>query len=166
PIPPIISFRPADYKFSTRDYQAYVENHTNILNKPHSHAALLQGGIVWRLAKEHFSLDAALHGPSSTVIQSRTGYVFGDKDNAWSLWDDDLVGDEADLICGLHKCYTGYGVQVAYKSWWPLPYTWDAAGVNMGFWSDENERWYQQRLWEILDGKAEPLGAEQWRNKL
>ncbi|KAK0430306.1 hypothetical protein EV421DRAFT_1744215 [Armillaria borealis] len=166
PIPPIISFRPADYKFSARDYQAYVENRTNILNKPHSRAALLQGGIVWRLAKEHLSLDAALHGPSSTVIQSRTGYVFGDKDDAWSLWDDDLVGDEADLICGLHKCYTGYRVQVAYKSWWPLPYTWDAAGVNMGFWSDENERWYQQRLQDILDGKAEPLGAEQWRNKL
>lgn len=60
----------------------------------------------------------------------------------------------------------GHGVQVAYKSWWPLPYTWDVAGVNMGFWSDENERWYQQRLREILDGKAEPLGAEQWRNKL
>lgn len=166
PISPLISFRPADYKFSARDYQAYVENRTNVLSRPHSRAALLRGGIVWRLAKEHLSLDAALHGPSSAVILNRTGFIFGDKDDAWSLWDDDLVGDEADLICGLHKCYTGYGVQVAYKSWWPLPYTWDAAGVNMGFWSGDNERWYQQRLRKILDGKAEPLGAEQWRNKL
>ncbi|KAK0435455.1 uncharacterized protein EV420DRAFT_1653125 [Desarmillaria tabescens] len=163
---PLISFQLVDYKFTARDYQAYVENCTNILSKPQGCTALLRGGIVWHLAKEHLSLDAALHGLSSTVTQNHTGFVFRDRGDAWSLWDDNLVNEEANLICGLYKCYTDSGLQVAFKSWWPLPFTWNVAGVNMGFWSGENEQWYQKRLQEILEGKAEPLGVDQWQNKL
>ncbi|KAK0436314.1 uncharacterized protein EV420DRAFT_1281252, partial [Desarmillaria tabescens] len=154
------------YIFPEDNYQAYIENRAKILYKPHGHAALLHGGIIWHLAKEHLSVDAALHGPSTKATEYHLGFVLGHKGEAWSLWDDDLGSDEADLICRLYRCKTGHGDQLALKSWWLLQHTWDLAGVNMGFWSEENERWYQSRLHKILEGKAKPMGVDQWRNEL
>ncbi len=107
PAPPPVFFRPPNYTFTSKDYQAYIENRAKILYKPHGRAALLHGGIIWRLAKEHLSVDAALHGPSTTATEYHLGFVLGHKGEAWSLWDDDLDRDEADLICGLYRCKTG-----------------------------------------------------------
>ena len=62
----------------------------------------------------------------------------------------------------------GYGTQMAVKSWWPLPTTWREGdcGVNLGYWTELNEEWYQRRLKDIQDGKAEPLPANKWRDRL
>jgi hypothetical protein len=57
-------------------------------------------------------------------------------------------------------------VQVAKKSWYPLPATWDAAGCNWGYWTDWNEVWYQKHIKSIQDGKFEPLPANKWFDKL
>jgi hypothetical protein len=62
----------------------------------------------------------------------------------------------------------GNGDQIAMKSWWPAQPTWeqDKCGENYGRWTQWTEVWYQQRLQEIRDGKAEPLPASKWRDRL
>ena len=41
---------------------------------------------------------------------------------------------------------SGYSTQVAVKSWWPLYTTWHESdcGVNLGYWTELNEEWYQK----------------------
>ncbi|KAF8979163.1 hypothetical protein BDQ17DRAFT_1212291, partial [Cyathus striatus] len=55
------------YKFTYDDYVSYIEICKAFLNSPHGHAALLMGGIVRRIAREHLSFNGALHSPSSSV---------------------------------------------------------------------------------------------------
>lgn len=57
---------------------------------------------------------------------------------------------------------------LAQRSWWPLPTSWGAPsnGNNLGYWSDENEDWFQQRLQQIRAGQAGPLTVTEWRRKL
>jgi hypothetical protein len=60
----------------------------------------------------------------------------------------------------------GHGGQIALKSWWPLPSTWDYAGCNWGRWTPWNEVWFQKRLREIQEGTGQPLSANVWRDRL
>lgn len=58
--------------------------------------------------------------------------------------------------------------RLAQKSWWPLPKSWGTAsnGFNLGYWSDQNEAWFQSRLQQIRAGQAGPLTITQWRRAL
>ena len=116
---------------------------------PPSHnarAALLSGGILWRIAQEHLSVDAALEGPSQVVTGHRVGQSFYDVASHCTYWDDCVDKDVSNSICGLVTCYTGKlsslwfagfssyvvignGLQVAEKSFYPLPSTWEQAGT-------------------------------------
>jgi hypothetical protein len=182
----VIPFRLIDYKFKPHDYAAYVRERDAILAQPRGRAALLHGGIVWRLAKESLSLDAALEGPSRMVTVHRVGYCVDDHEPTRQFWDDELTEDELMLICGLHLCYTGKyywllcfllwplivvagsSYQKAFKSWWPLSTTWNdvGCGSNWGRWTEQNEQWFQDRLRKIQDGTAQPLPANKWRDLL
>jgi hypothetical protein len=51
------------YKFTRKDYDAYQRQCSVIFGQPRARAALLRGGIVWRLAVEILSWDKVLHGP-------------------------------------------------------------------------------------------------------
>ena len=58
--------------------------------------------------------------------------------------------------------------QIAKKSWWPLHSTWmgGTAGANAGWWTPDNEAWFQKRLEAIRDGIEQPLTASQWTKAL
>src|SRR5271154_4432082 len=98
--------RVKDYKFNTSDYHSYVQERTRLLSSPRGHAALLEGGIVGRIAKEHLGHDCAALGPSSAVTVRRDGFSFEDGTNG-TCWDDALSKEEIHIICGLYCCYTG-----------------------------------------------------------
>jgi hypothetical protein len=66
---------------------------------PHSRAALLEGGILWRLAMLYLDPQDALNGPSDSA--NDFGEVFTLPDGT------QLVNDERDLICGTCIVYTG-----------------------------------------------------------
>lgn len=51
-------------------------------------------------------------------------------------------------------------------SWWPKQSTWEASGMNVGFWSSVAEHWFQLHLSSILQGKAKPLTASKWKDAL
>ena len=61
-------------------------------------AALLKGGIIWRLALEVLSVDDVLAGPSTETV---TNYVVA-RDGVYAI-DDDLSPDEMDIICGVYR---------------------------------------------------------------
>jgi hypothetical protein len=100
--------RPPGYEDGLLDYFAYEERLTVFLQMPHARAALLQGGIVWRLAKlvldERRDSDA-LRGPSSDV--DIYGKALSLNPSGARFWDDVLSTEELDLICGVHQIYTG-----------------------------------------------------------
>jgi hypothetical protein len=53
-------------------------------------------------------------------------------------------------------------------SWWPLHSTWmsASAGWNAGYWTPDNEVWFQKRLDDIRAGIAKPRTTTQWREDL
>lgn len=99
-----LGWRSQAYKPDLVDYASYTSARNALLRLPHARAALLKGGILWRLAMEALEANDALQGPSDIVyshgcsITSSTGT---------RLWDDDLTQDESELICGVYKVYTG-----------------------------------------------------------
>jgi hypothetical protein len=101
-----IPIRVRDYKFGLEDYHAYVQERARILSSPRGRAALLEGGLIGRLAKEHLGHHSAALGPSSAVTQRRQGFSFTAADDI-TYWDVGLTDDEIHLICGMYHCYTG-----------------------------------------------------------
>jgi hypothetical protein len=183
----VIPIRVKDYSFNESDYHSYVRERARLLSSPRGRAALLQGGIIGRIAKEHLGHDRGAFGPSSAITVHREGFSFVDSAGT-TYWDDRLTDDEILSICGLYHCYTGKkdslyfyssfidavtgnGSQMADVSWWPTPTHWDnrnANGFNWGHWTEWNEAWYQQRVKAILSGDKAgvPLTQSNWRSKL
>ena len=94
-----------DYQFNVSDYHCYIQERARLLSSPRGRAALLEGGIVGRIAKEHLGHDCAALGPSSAVTVHRNGFSL--MDAGVTYWDDKLTDDEIHIICGLYYCYTG-----------------------------------------------------------
>ena len=184
----VIPIRVKDYNFNDSDYHSYVRERARLLSSPRGRAALLEGGIIGRIAKEHLGHDSAALGPSSAITVHRQGFSFTDSAGT-TYWDDRLTNDEILNICGLYRCYTGKkiiilpitlidtvtvtgnGSQMADVSWWPTPTHWNnhnANGFNWGHWTEWDEAWYQQRLKDILSGHKTgvPFTQGTWRSKL
>ena len=55
-------------------------------------------------------------------------------------------------------------------SWWPLHSTWmsNSSGFSLGWWTTENEMWFQKHLQQIRTGAqaAQPLSASNWQSIL
>jgi hypothetical protein len=96
------------YKFTVDDYYAYEQQRAALLSDPRvARAALLRGGIVWRLAVATLSFDDVLEGPTTTATLQRQGIIIRTSDDSVDLCDDGLSQLELDIICGLHHCLTG-----------------------------------------------------------
>ncbi|PPR01417.1 hypothetical protein CVT24_006210 [Panaeolus cyanescens] len=160
------AIRLKDYVFTHADFIAYQEVCHSILSGPRGRAALMAGGIVARIAQDYLPLGGVKSGPSLCVTQQACGISSTDGEATYS--DDALTVDELDCICGLYSVYTGCGAQETRKSWWPLHNLWinPHMGENFGYWTEGNERWYQNRLKEIEAGLAKPLTSSEWRKFL
>ena len=183
-----IPIRFPNYQFTMHDYAAYLRDRESLLLQPQGRAALLQGGILWRLAMDILGLDVALEGPSSAVIDHRCGISFDsdDLESGFQYWEDGLTNDQIIMLCGGYRFYTGMscyiclksrtsllfiageGAQIAIVSWWPLQSTWYdvSSGCNFGRWTDRNESWYQNRKAALAAGTAKPYTASKWRDLL
>ncbi|KIM36151.1 hypothetical protein M413DRAFT_78557 [Hebeloma cylindrosporum] len=166
-LPPM---RLSGYKFRPDDFEIYVRHRADLLESPRGRAALLRGGIVARIAREHIELASATRGPSSAITVHRLGMHITDKTGA-QFWDDDLTENEIGVICGLHRCFTGRGTEVVLVSWWPMPSQWDsikACGYNWGHWTQCDEEWYLNRRRIIAASGKDgiPLSATAWRINL
>ncbi|KZP02660.1 hypothetical protein FIBSPDRAFT_666587, partial [Athelia psychrophila] len=154
-----LGWRMEHYLPSAADYIAYEAHRHAFLRSDRGRAAILQGGIVWRLAYDSVDEEIIRHGPYD-IRTSTYNHFDGDLQGSW---DDKLTDEELDLICGVYKVRTGQGIQGSDCSWWPKQSTWEGSGLNIGCWTPDCERWYQRRL-ELLRGGKETLKtAKQWR---
>jgi hypothetical protein len=155
-----LGWRRQGYQPDHIDYTDYEAKRDAFLESPRARAALLMGGIVWRLAKHSLNLDCVLSGPSS---QARYHGLRHHSKMLGDTIDDELTSDEIDLICGVYWIYTQRkGIQVAQKSWWPQPSAWAKSGLNWGIWTPSDEQWFQKRLEDIRGGRAFVRTASEW----
>ncbi|KAF9472480.1 hypothetical protein BDN70DRAFT_818581 [Pholiota conissans] len=164
-VPP--SFRLANHIFTVQDFDAYMLRCQAILSQPQGRAALLYGGIIWRIAKEFLSIDGALAGPSVEVTAHRVGYIHPSKNDGIQYCDDALTENEVAAICGTYSLYTQFG-QITVKSWFPPPICWskDRTGVSWVEWTGQNEQFFGDLLRNIRAGTAKPLTVIEWTSRL
>lgn len=183
--PPItVPIRLPGYKFTEDDYYAYEQQRAALLSDPRiARAALLRGGIVWRLAVATLSFDDVLEGPTTAATLQRRGIVIRTGDNSDDLCDDGLSQLELDVICGLHHCLSGIyffaflnriltisisigpGAEYSSKSWWPTDSNWQK-NARYTRWTESTDKFFKDRLAMLQAGTAEPLGFSQWRQEI
>jgi hypothetical protein len=97
--------RRTGYVPGAADYEAYEISRDEFLRCPRARAALLKGGIVWRLVMEFLEPGLVLAGPSDDALTH--GQSFRPTAGGPEYSDDDLTSDELDLICGVYQVRTG-----------------------------------------------------------
>src|SRR5215471_869346 len=155
-----LAYRSRRHVFRLTDYSAYEDMRQEFLEKPFARAAVLVGGIIWRLAVDTIGAEVALRGPSTHA------HEFGDlvtDPSGKQFVDDALSDEEMDLICGKYIIYTGQAMQTARKWWWPPHSTWIKGSLHVGYWTQQCERWYQDRLVAIKSREAQPLTRNEWK---
>jgi hypothetical protein len=155
-----LGWRDSSYQPDQYEYLAYEAKRDEFLDSHRGRAALLTGGIVWRLAIDAQAEDCVLDGPSPDAA------AYGSRHQSKLLGDacdDKLTPEELDLICGVYRVYTqATRSQTADMSWWPKHSTWLKSGLNWGAWTPNDEHWYQERLKKIRAGTATALSATSW----
>lgn len=105
----VLGWRPQNHRPTVSEYNFY-ENLRRAFFTDHgrARAALLKGGIIWRLAVEGSGgliPDRVLGGPSEEALVC--GTCLASVNERDSLWDDELSESDMDLICGVYKYATG-----------------------------------------------------------
>lgn len=105
PKPPVtLGWRPQSLKPVATEYILYENLRNHFLQLPKGRAALLKGGIIWRLALEALgarSEDIVIEGPSAQLNYEQ--FLSGES-GQW--FDDTLSQVEMDLICGVYRIAT------------------------------------------------------------
>jgi hypothetical protein len=103
-VPP---FRPKDYQFGVTDYLSYRERCVSILQHPRGRAALMHGGLMWRLAVNVVAWENAYSGPSGWSPIPEEMIIVSDSVTNLELLDDRLSDIEQQALCGTYLCHTG-----------------------------------------------------------
>lgn len=165
--PQYLPLRPINHKYTPLDFAAYEEMRDNLLrNDPRiGRAALLSGGLLWRLAIECLAPDSVLDGPGEFAYDYGIGFTFCDHNGAVYV-EDNLTDAEVRCIIGTYvrePAERGNIHGFAYPSWWPDPVRFEESSVHFGWWSPISERWYRKTRAEYRSGVRSPRTATEWR---
>ena len=145
------------------DYIQYVNRVRSLIlgNQRVCRAALMAGGILWRLVIEAASFDHVLSGPSlEQLAHVFTAQRSGDFPVFEEYFDDTLTPDEEDIICGVFRSSDEECSHVVPQwSFWPKWNVWKTSSVNAGYWTPYNETWFLERRSRLL-GKERPALLE------
>jgi hypothetical protein len=100
-------FRARDYSFGINDYLSYRERCNSILQHPRGRAALMHGGLMWRLAVTTIPWENVYRGPSGWSTNPQEMIVVFDSVTNLELLDDRLSEVEQEALCGTYRCQTG-----------------------------------------------------------
>ena len=100
------TYRLVSHTFTKADFDIAMLACQSVLSSSQGRAALLRGGIVGRIAREHLSKDGVLDGPSVEVTVHRVGYI-ASSGGTTKFCDDELTENEIAIICGTYSLYTG-----------------------------------------------------------
>ncbi|KAI1784745.1 hypothetical protein LXA43DRAFT_1101050 [Ganoderma leucocontextum] len=166
-------YRRHDHIPTPSEYGEYMTHVLDLLHHPHVvRAAMLTGGIVWRIMLEAIGREDDLYymylqlGAAGPTGDSRKHAVVYSMSNGASAEDDTLSEEERDIICGVYKVYTGNGLQTEDRSWWPKDTQWKTGMGYNGIWTPYQEKWFTMRLRKIFKGEAGPRNGKDWKNDL
>ncbi|KAG6883565.1 hypothetical protein C0992_008451 [Termitomyces sp. T32_za158] len=108
PLPPcVLPMRLSNWEFGVGDYHSYVRQREVLLTQPRARAALMRGGIIWRLSVSSVSFSSVLQGPTGLSSNPNTMITVCDPKMNELFIDDDLTETELNLISGTYNCETG-----------------------------------------------------------
>ncbi|KAI0702506.1 hypothetical protein BC835DRAFT_1303425 [Cytidiella melzeri] len=148
------------------DYEDYLEYREEVIKSVQGRAALLRGGLLWRLAHDAYADNSAVYnGPSG--FQSRSNHRGLD---GLDYVNNELLPHQEDVICRVYRVMLEHPENgpsgTAYQMWWPTVTTWSQSGVDLDYWSARNEQFFVNNCKAILDGKVLPKTAQEWRRTL
>ena len=107
-LPRVLPIRGAGYVFGKTDYDAYLEERVGLLRSTRiCRAALMRGGIAWRLVVSEVSFPEVFQGPTTATTIHGQGMFLAYPAADYVLCDDELMKTEAEALSGLVFCYTG-----------------------------------------------------------
>ena len=101
---PTLGVFPPDYSPTLHDYRHYEQLRRDFCKLPRARAAVLKGGIIWRLV-----LDG-IGAPAEQIVSDGVftyGTSLQDPDSSEVLCNDELTEGEMDFICGVYTLFTG-----------------------------------------------------------
>lgn len=155
------------------DFKAYLDRRDQLLLDPSVvRAALLHGGIIWRLAVDSLFFinrggidwDAILFHESEavTLSQQDLGVIVG----MYTVWTGKLISLTFNETQFLTQRFTGEANVDKELSWWPQHAQWKQSNANVLYWSQSCESWYQNRLKGIIGNTLDVRSGRQWRQAL
>ncbi len=170
----LIPCRPANFKATLLDYISYVHRRAALLRDPVvASAALMHGGIIWRLAMEHVDdFSVVLRRPTDDILRYGKCHkvrVLGREKREVHMWEASLSESQMDVICGVYKVYNwssnGYSLTQDI-SWFPKDGSFKQSALNVGFWTADTEQWYTRRVDMYLSADSEKscLNQSGWRS--
>ncbi|KAH6893787.1 hypothetical protein BKA70DRAFT_1233332 [Coprinopsis sp. MPI-PUGE-AT-0042] len=133
--------RSCSYEFNGDDYDAYLRLRNHMLKHPRMRAALLRGGIIWRLA---------------------VAYLFPE-DAFWPMIHSRKL--KCSYSAGPMCATLGMGTRSRSSPGGRFLKQFEQ-GEDLGRWTAVNEDWYQRRLAAIKAGTASPMNRKRWRDDL
>ncbi|KAK0468101.1 uncharacterized protein EV420DRAFT_1473853 [Desarmillaria tabescens] len=171
-----IPYRPANFKAGLLDYISYVRRRAALLRDPVvAKAALMHGGIIWRLAMEHIDdFSVILQRPTDDILRYGKCHkvtVLGREEREIHMWEESLSESQLNVICGVYKVYNqspnGYSLTQDI-SWFPKDGSFKNSALSVGFWTADTEQWYIRRVQLYLSADSEKscLNQAGWRSSV
>ncbi|KAG1727326.1 hypothetical protein EDB19DRAFT_1833142 [Suillus lakei] len=131
-------------------YEATIQQ---LLNQPFVRHFLMVGGIIWHIALQfgpNTLVQQALAGPSSDITRWKSGEVLDD------LWDHTVTPAGMVILLGQGLDKVG--------TCWPPHDIWTSSAKWSGFWSEEDESWFQLQLANLSSGNINaPKTHKDWK---
>ncbi|KAI0771725.1 hypothetical protein BC629DRAFT_1595493 [Irpex lacteus] len=185
-----IGIQPNDVELTSQDYKAYMRARDKLLHGPAGRAALLQGGIVWRLARHACTLEETAKG-ADVENEAAHAHMYLQRLGGETYGEAVLSTQDMYIIVGVYRVFLEPGktkgqsantkdspandspaqrkrrpANVSITSWWPTDETWSTSGYGTGYWSHAAEIWFQRRLRMLREGKAKAMSQNEWRKSL
>ncbi|KAI0825474.1 hypothetical protein BC629DRAFT_1434124 [Irpex lacteus] len=164
-----IGIKPNGVELSIQDYKVYIRMRDELLNGPAGRAALLRGGIVWRLAWGKCSVEETSEGPD-VENEAAHARIAIERIGAETYAEATLSLQDMYIIVGVHRISNhktaGPASHASITSWWPTDETWSTSGYGTGYWTHAAEVWFQRRLRMLKEGKAKAMTQNEWRKSL
>ncbi|KAF9035503.1 hypothetical protein BJ165DRAFT_1409372 [Panaeolus papilionaceus] len=156
---------PSDYEFTTVDFEDYTTLVQEFLSRPHGRAALLQGGLVARIASRYLGFDTVADGPSSEVRLHLVGDVLKSGQEGFKYMDDCLEDQDIEILIGAYHMKTKQANQTTVVSWLPPPSAfYEQTKVNYWtYWSPGDDEILELVYDDIYTGKGKPKSKRDWR---
>ncbi|PBK62195.1 hypothetical protein ARMSODRAFT_865774, partial [Armillaria solidipes] len=161
-------YRVKGFQPNMEDYQSYVRRRRQLFESTEIfRVAVKHSGLIWHLAvemnPERFE-EVVLTGPSMRVTQIGGVHRTADGDE---LWDEVLTEDQIDIICGMYKVeWVDEKSHRQDVSWFPKPTAWKGSGLDVGYWSADDESWYLHQVAKYLDDDFKCENQTEWRKSL